>query len=75
MIEPAENPDNIDYNEMENKIQYVDSLRMRDLSTIQNALNDFDFGLDRKLYRECENCGEDMEVVGYIVPEFFHPSK
>ena len=75
MIEPADNPDNVDYSEMENKIQYVDGLRMRDLSTIQNALNDFDFGLDRKLYRECENCGEDMEVVGYIVPEFFHPSK
>lgn len=74
LIQPKENTD-IDYTELENKIQYVDGLRMRDLSTIQNALNGFDFGLNRNLYRECESCGEDLEVVGYIVPEFFHPSK
>lgn len=65
----------IDYTTTENKINYLDQLKMKDLSLIQNALNDFDFGLNRKIYRECENCGEDMEVTGFIVPEFFHPSK
>ena len=74
LIEPKESTE-IDLTDINNKIQYIDQLRMRDLSLIQNALNDFDFGLNRNLYRECENCGEDMEVVGYIVPEFFHPSK
>lgn len=75
LIEPKELNEDIDLTDVENKIRYIDQLRMRDLSLIQNALNDFDFGLNRNLYRECENCGEDMEVVGYIVPEFFHPSK
>lgn len=74
LIEPAEETE-LDLTTIENKIAYIEQLRMRDLSLIQNALNEFDFGLDRNLYRECENCDEDMEVVGYIVPEFFHPSK
>lgn len=71
----TEEPTDIDLTETENKIAYIEQLRMRDLALIQNALNEFDFGLNRNIYRECENCGDDMEVVGYIVPEFFHPSK
>ena len=73
-IESAEDTET-DYTKIENKIGYIDGLRMRDLSKIQNALNDYNFGINRNIYRECENCGEDMEVIGYIVPEFFHPSK
>ena len=73
-IESAEDTE-IDYTKIENKIGYIDGLRMRDLSKIQNALNGYNFGINRNIYRECENCGEDMEVIGYIVPEFFHPSK
>ena len=74
LIETKE-PSDVDYENVENKIEYLNQLRMKDLVTIQNALNDFDFGLRRNIYRECENCGEDMEVTGFIVPEFFHPSK
>ncbi len=74
LIETKE-PSEVDYENVENKIEYLNQLRMKDLVTIQNALNDFDFGLRRNIYRECENCGEDMEVTGFIVPEFFHPSK
>ena len=73
-IESKEETD-VDFTKIENKIGYIDELRMRDLLLIQNALNDYNFGLNRNIYRECENCGEDMEVQGYIVPEFFHPSK
>lgn len=68
-------PTETDFSVMENKIGYIDSLRMKDLSLVRNALNEFEFGLDRKIYRKCENCEEDVEVIGYIVPEFFHPSK
>ena len=73
-IEPEESTD-IDYTLDENKLQYLDELRLRDLNHIQAELGKIDFGLDRKVYRTCERCNEQMEVTGYIVPEFFHPSK
>ena len=73
-IEPEESTD-IDYTLDENKLQYLDELRLRDLNHIQAELGKIDFGLDRKVYRTCERCNEQMEVIGYIVPEFFHPSK
>lgn len=72
-IEPAESTD-VDYTLDENKLQYLDELRLRDLNHIQAELGKIDFGIDRKIYRICERCDEQMEVTGYIVPEFFHPS-
>ena len=47
---------------------------MKDLLSIEEATNKIEFGLDRKLYRTCINCNEEMEVYGAIVPEFFRPS-
>lgn len=64
-----------DFENDEDKMNYVNHLHMRDLIAIQNTLSDIEFGLDNSIIRTCNKCGEDIEVNGLICPEFFRPSK
>lgn len=64
-----------EFESFEAKRQYTDTLNMRDLMTIQNAIKGIEFGLDPTLIRVCSSCYEDMEVAGLICPEFFRPTK
>jgi hypothetical protein len=73
-IESKESP-NENYDDDKNKMIYIDSLRMKDLNKIKQTFTNVKFGIDRINEIMCNNCGEIMEVNGYIVPEFFHPSK
>ena len=65
----------VDFDSFEEKQNYVDTLNLKDLIKIQNTLSEVDFGLDTKINKACDRCGEDIEVRGLICPEFFHPSK
>lgn len=74
LMETIVNKNGEDFESEDEKRHYVDTLHLQDLITIQNTLSKIDFGLDNIIYRTCENCNEDMEVRGIIVPEFFRPS-
>lgn len=52
-------------------IQYLDNLNLRDFSEIKKALANIEIGLDTTNIRTCKNCGEEVEVQGVAVPEFF----
>ena len=52
-------------------INYVDNLNLRDFSEIKKALSNVSIGLDTSNIRVCKNCGEEVEVFGVTVPEFF----
>ncbi len=52
-------------------VDYLDNLNMRDFGAIKDALKDIPMGLNTMNIRECKNCGEEVEVYGAAVPEFF----
>lgn len=52
-------------------IDYLDNLNLRDFEAIKNCLADIPLGLNTLNIRSCENCGEELEVYGAAVPEFF----
>lgn len=52
-------------------IDYLENLNMRDFASIKEALQDIPMGLNTLNIRECKNCGEEVEVFGATVPEFF----
>jgi hypothetical protein len=52
-------------------MEYIDNLNMRDFGAIKDALSDIPIGIDTTNVRTCSNCGEEMEVIGAAVPEFF----
>ncbi len=52
-------------------VEYVDNLNLRDFDEIKKALNNVKIGLDTSNIRVCKNCGEEVEVFGVTVPEFF----
>lgn len=56
------------------KLAFIEKLTARDLAAINATINKIEFGFDTKVYRECIDCGEEMEVTGSICPEFFHPT-
>lgn len=56
------------------KLAFIESLTSRDLAAITATVNKIEFGFNTTVYRECINCGEEMEVTGTICPEFFHPT-
>ena len=64
-----------DFKDSDEKMNYVNNLHMKDLLAIQNTLSKIEFGIDNRVIRTCEKCGEDIEVAGLICPEFFRPSK
>lgn len=70
-----ENRNGEEFTSEEEKINYTDNLNLRDLTVIQNALMDIDFGIVNTNFRVCSNCGEEVEVAGLIAPEFFRPTK
>lgn len=52
-------------------IDYVENLNLRDFDEIKKALSDVKIGIDTSNMRVCKNCGEEVEVFGVTVPEFF----
>ncbi|MBO7615053.1 MAG: hypothetical protein J6T15_05095 [Bacilli bacterium] len=52
-------------------LDYVDNLNLRDFNEIKKALSSLKIGLDTSNIRVCKNCGEEVEVFGVTVPEFF----
>ena len=52
-------------------IDYVDNLNLRDFDEIKKALTSVKMGIDTSNTRICKNCGEEVEVFGVTVPEFF----
>lgn len=62
-----------DFENNEEKRNYVENLHMQDLVAIQNTLSNIEFGLDNRVIRTCNSCYEDEEVSGLITPEFFRP--
>ena len=52
-------------------ISYVDNLNMRDFGAIKEVLQDIPIGINTLNIRKCRNCGEEVEVFGAAVPEFF----
>ena len=52
-------------------ISYLENLNMRDFGTIKNALSNIPMGINTLNIRTCKSCGEEVEVFGAAVPEFF----
>lgn len=52
-------------------ISYVDNLNMKDFGAIKEVLQDIPIGINTLNIRKCRNCGEEVEVFGAAVPEFF----
>lgn len=52
-------------------INYLDNLNLRDFNEIKKALSNIHIGIDTTLTRVCKKCGEEVEVQGVAVPEFF----
>ena len=52
-------------------ISYIDNLNMRDFGVIKDVLQDIPIGINTLNIRKCRNCGEEVEVFGAAVPEFF----
>lgn len=52
-------------------IEYLDNLNLRDFNEIKKALGSIHIGLDTTNICVCKKCGEEVEVQGLIVPEFF----
>ena len=52
-------------------MDYLDNLNLRDFDEIKKRLSNIHIGLDTSLIRNCKKCGEEVEVLGTTVPEFF----
>lgn len=52
-------------------VEYLDNLNLMDFNEIKKALSNINIGLDTTNIRVCKNCGEEVEVQGMAVPEFF----
>lgn len=52
-------------------ISYIDNLNMRDFGAIKEILQNIPIGINTLNIRKCRNCGEEVEVFGAAVPEFF----
>lgn len=57
--------------EIRELVEYIDNLNLRDFDAIKKALNSVKIGIDTTNIRVCKNCGEEVEVFGVTVPEFF----
>ena len=57
------------------KINYVRNMSMRDSNKINKQLSEIKFGMNQMLDFTCARCHEEMEVKGYMSPEFFHPDE
>jgi len=60
-----------DINDINNAINYLDNLNLRDFDEIKKVLNDIRIGIDTTNTCVCKKCGEEVEVQGLLVPEFF----
>lgn len=63
-----------EFKDLDEKRNYVDTLHLKDLITIQNCISSIKFGLNRTIIRTCQRCKEDVKFEGMICPEFFRPS-
>ena len=52
-------------------ISYIDNLNMKDFGAIKETLQNIPIGINTLNIRKCRNCGEEVEVFGAAVPEFF----
>ena len=52
-------------------VDYIEDLNLRDFSAIKEALANIPMGLNTLNIRTCKKCGEEVEVYGAAVPEFF----
>lgn len=57
------------------KMNYVQNMSMRDSNKISKAMSEIKLGLNQVLRIPCEKCHEEMEVRGWMAPEFFHPNE
>ena len=57
--------------EIKDIITYIDNLNLRDFNEIKRSLASIHIGLDTTNIRVCKSCGEEVEVQGITVPEFF----
>ena len=57
--------------EVKEIVNYLDNLNLRDFDEIKKALSNIHIGLDTTNIRVCKKCGEEVEVQGVAVPEFF----
>jgi transcription elongation factor Elf1 len=55
----------------EKAYQYLDNLNLVDFNEIKKVLTSIKIGLINTNMRTCKNCGEEVEVIGVTVPEFF----
>ena len=56
---------------MKELMDYLDNLNLKDFNEIKRRLSLIHIGLDTLLIRNCKKCGEEVEVLGTTVPEFF----
>lgn len=75
LVETIVNKNGEEFESLEDKKHYADTLHMQDLVAIQNTLKKIEFGIDPSIIRTCSKCFEEVEVTGLICPEFFRPSK
>lgn len=68
MIESINGETNLD---IKDTINYIDNLNMKDFYEIKKTLSDIKIGINTSNIRKCKNCGEEVEVFGATVPEFF----
>lgn len=52
-------------------IDYLENINLKDFNEIKKTLTNIKIGIDTKNIRTCEKCGEEVEVYGVTVPEFF----
>lgn len=57
--------------EIREVVTYLDNLSLRDFNEFKKALSNIRIGIDTTNYKVCKKCGEEVEVLGAIVPEFF----
>ena len=66
--------DGVDFNTENDKFAWVNKLHLADFNAITNKIGKIKYGLDNSTVAICENCGEEVEVLGTVCPEFFRPT-
>ena len=65
-----------DFNSLEEKRAYINSMLSKDYNKISNASNKIreSFGIDREFEVKCPSCNRPYESEAVMVPEFFRPT-
>lgn len=58
------------------KFAFVQNMHLADFNAIRNAIGNIRYGLNNVAKVTCQNslCGQEVEVLGTVCPEFFHPT-